>query len=221
MTMKTNPLKNKLARIVAAKTMLSSFVVISLHMTAVSLAQSPWGTSLLIPSSAYTNEFTSSLIIQNMSGFPNIVDITTYNTSGSPMGSRRIVLQQAQRFWSSNILKELGAPQGSFGPIRIDSTNGQLLSAVSEVRSNQGTAGFFSGISITTAWTAGYILDAIDDGPPGTPDTFRTNLGLNTVEPRSAQVTIYLRNDSGQLVRHCVATSWLDSSTSWIPGNLF
>ena len=91
-------------------------------------------------------------------------------------------------------------PIGAFGPIKVESVNNQPLSVVSEVRSSQGFGGFFQGQNINSALSETIILDVVDDGPRGTPNTFRTNLGLNTVGPRPARVTISLYSDSGQRV---------------------
>ncbi len=70
---------------------------------------------------------------------------------------------------------------GEFGPITVESTNGRILSAVSEVSSVQGPGGFFPGVNASSAWMQGYMAEVIDTGEGGTAGTFRTNLGLNTV----------------------------------------
>ncbi len=165
------------------------------------------GPRLLVPSSAYSGSFTSSLVVVNMDSQPNNLIISAYDIGGGPLGSPlSTTLPVGGQFRSSNILQQLGAGFGSFGPIRVESTNNRLLSAVSEVSSNQGFAGFFPGVNTEMAWTQGFILDAIDSGPPGTPLTYRTNLGLNTVNPSSANVTVTLFNNSGQQVGNPFST---------------
>jgi hypothetical protein len=104
-------------------------------------------------------------------------------------------------------LQQLGAAFGSFGPIKVESSDHRLLSAVSEVRSNQGFGGFFSAVNVETAWTQGFILEAVDTGARGTPMTYRTNLGLNAVSSGTTQVTIALFNDSGQQVGNSISTT--------------
>ncbi|MCI0417918.1 MAG: hypothetical protein L0312_01650, partial [Acidobacteria bacterium] len=198
--MKTNRLKNKLAQVVRTLLMLLGFVAISLQMGAVSSAQQPGaGIRLLIPSSAYSDAFTSSLVVMNLQIGSNTFTISAYDTSGNPLGTPLTTsLLYGQQFRSSNILKELGAPFGSFGPIKVQSLSSRLLWAASEVRSNQGFAGFFPGVNVEAAWREGFILDVIDDGPRGAPATYRTNLGLNALMPGTTSVTVTLFNDSGQ-----------------------
>lgn len=165
------------------------------------------GPRLLVPSSAYSGSFTSSLVVVNMDSQPNNLLISAYDIGGGPLGSPlSTTLPVGGQFRSSNILQQLGAGFGSFGPIRVESTNNRLLSAVSEVSSNQGFAGFFPGVNTDMAWTQGFILEAIESGPRGTPLTYRTNLGLNTVNPSSANVTITLFNNSGQQVGNAFST---------------
>ena len=163
----TKPLKSKWARTVRTLLQLLGVVAISLKIGAISSAQRQQsvGTRLLIPSSAYSDTFTSSLVVQNLELGPNRFTISAYDTGGNPLGTPLTTsLLYGNQFRSSNILNDLGAPQGSFGPIKVESLNNQLLSAGSEVRSSQGFAGFFTGVNIETAWNFGMILDVVDDG---------------------------------------------------------
>lgn len=155
------------------------------------------GTRILVPSSARTGTFTSFLGILNLEGIPNSIRITSLDTSGLPTGTLVAALPGFGRFRSTDILKDLGAPVGAFGPIIIESTNGVLLSAVSEVSSDQGPGGFFPGISIDTAWYQGYLTEAIDTGDIGVPATFRTNIGVNNVGSQTADVTIVILGTVG------------------------
>lgn len=207
--MKTNSLKNKLARVSRTLLQLLGVAAITLQIVGVVSAQQPGvGTRLLIPSAAYTDTFTSSLVIVNLDIGPNIFIISAFDTSGKPLGTPLAnTLLTGQQFRCSNILKELGAASGSFGPIKVESMSNQLLSAVSEVRSNQGFSGFFPGQNLETARTTlGLILDVIDDEARGTAPTYRTNLGLNAVRPGSTNVTINLYTDSGQWVNSISTT---------------
>jgi len=165
------------------------------------------GTQLLIPSAAYSDTFTSSLTILNMDSQPNNITITAYDTNGKTLAPPLMTtLSVAGQFRSSNILQQLGAPFGSFGPIKLESSSDRLLTAVSEVRTNQGFAGFFSAVNVATAWTRGLVLEAVDSGTRGTPATHRTNLGLNGISSGSTNVTVTLFNDSGQQVGNSIST---------------
>jgi hypothetical protein len=158
------------------------------------------GTKLLIPSSAKTATFNSFLAIYNQDTQSNSIHIQAKNANGSTMGEKTIQLPAGGRFRSVDILGELGAGTGAFGPISIESTNGRLLSVVSEVSSSQGPAGFFPGVNVQTAWQQGFILEVNDTGNPGTDGTVRTNIGLNTVDGSVANVSIQLFNNAGTQV---------------------
>lgn len=155
-------------------------------------------TKVLIPSSARTATFNSFLAVINLDSTDNTITITARRTDGSVIGTKSIVLSSSGRFRSTDILGELGGGLGEFGPITVESTNGKILSAVSEVSSVQGPAGFFPGVNVASAWMQGYMAEVIDTGEPGNPATFRTNLGLNTVTGTPANVTVTLRGAAGQ-----------------------
>jgi len=104
------------------------------------------GTRLLVPSSTYSGSFTSSLVVVNMDSQPNNLLISAYDIGGRPLGSPLSTnLPVGGQFRSSNILQQLGAGFGSFGPIKVESANNRLLSAVSEVSSNQDSPDFSRG----------------------------------------------------------------------------
>jgi len=170
------------------------------------------GTKLLVPSSAHTSTFNSLLVVLNLDSQSNNVTITARRTDGSTIGTPVArSLPAGGRFRSTDILGDMGAAQGEFGPITVESTDGRQLSSVSEVSSTQGFAGFFQGINVDTAWTQGFIAEVVDTGDQGgAPGTFRTNLGVNTVAGSSANVTITFHNDSG---------TQLGSTTVTVPGN--
>ncbi len=158
------------------------------------------GTKLLIPSSVRTATFTSFLAILNQDTQSNDIHIQARNADGSTMGETNITLPVGGRFRSTDILATLGVGVGSFGPISIESNNSRLLSAVSEVTSSQGPAGFFPGVNVQSAWQQGYILEVNDTGNQGTPGTVRTNIGLNTVDGSVAHVSIQMLNNTGSPV---------------------
>ena len=158
------------------------------------------GTLLLIPSAVYSDEFVSSLVVLNMDTEPNNVLIFATG-SGESIGSLTITLGVGQRFRSTNILQQLGAAPGSSGVILLRSTNNRLLAALSEVSSNRGAAGFLPVVNFEAAWTQGFLLEAVDSGPPGMPGTYRTNLGLTTdYFGNPTDVTMTLFNSLGQQV---------------------
>ena len=213
LTMKTNLSKSKLAPQTRLVLVSLGSIGIILQTAAISLAQRQQfvGTRLLIPSSAYTDTFSSSLVVQNLQLGANNFTITAYDSSGNPLGTPLTKsIFYGNQFRSSNILKDLGAPAGSFGPIKVESLNNQLLSASSEVRSSQGFAGFFNGVNIDTAWNFGMILDVVDDGARGASTTYRTNLGLNAVRPGSTNVMISLYSETGV---------WAGSMSTTLPAN--
>jgi hypothetical protein len=171
------------------------------------------GTKLLVPSSAGTGSFTSLLVVLNLDSQSNNVTITARHTDGSLIGTPiTTTLPVGARFRSANIFGDMGVAAGPnvFGPITVESTNGKLLSAVSEVSSAQGNAGFFPGVNVATAWTEGFILEVADTGDPGQIGTHRTNLGLNTVAGASTNVSISFYNNSG---------TQLGSTAVTVPGN--
>ncbi|MCI0419984.1 MAG: hypothetical protein L0387_22560 [Acidobacteria bacterium] len=155
------------------------------------------GTRLLIPSSARTGSFTSFLAVTNLDTQPNTVTVTARREDGSVIGQLSRTLSVGGRFRSVNILGEMGAGIPEFGPITVESTNGRILSAVSEVVSAQGPGGFFPGINTATAWQTGFISEVIDTGDGGNPGTFRTNIGINTVGSSGANITVTLHDNSG------------------------
>ena len=195
------------------------------------------GTLLVIPSAVYSDEFVSSLVVLNMDTEPNNVLIFATG-SGESIGSLTITLGVGQRFRSTNILQQLGAPPGSSGVILLRSTNNRLLSALSEVSSSRGAAGFLPAVNVEAAWTQGFLLEAVDSGPPGMPGTYRTNLGLINASDfgNPTDVTMTLFNSFGQQVgnplvisrlrsradqHHRAATSCLYRSDGRIRENLF
>ena len=155
------------------------------------------GIKLLIPSSARTSFFKSFLVVVNLADQPNHVTITARREDGSTIGSLETTIPTGGRFRSADILGDMGAALGEFGPLTIESTNGMVLSAVSEVSSNQGPGGFFPGINVNVAWREGILSEVIDTGDAGTQGTFRTNIGVNTVANSSATVTITLHDSLG------------------------
>jgi hypothetical protein len=168
------------------------------------------GTKLLVPSSAHTGSFTSFLAVINLDTQPNQVTITARRTDGSVIGTPvQTVIPVGGRYRSTDILGQMGATN-DFGPITIESTNAKVLTAVSEVSSSTGTAGFFPGVNVSSAWLEGFIPEVIVTGGRGVAGTFRTNLGLNTIDGTSASVEVTLYDNAG------VA---LGSAHTTVPGN--
>jgi len=164
---------------------------------------------ILISSSARSDRFTSLLFVLNRGSNTNNVLVTGRDTNGSLGGTSNISLPPGGFFRSTDILGELQLPLGSFGPLTVESTNGKLFAAISEVRSTEDTAGFFPGLSETTASTERVIPEVIDTGERGVAGTFRTNLGVNNPGSGTVEVQINLVNRGGSV---------LGTSTAQVPG---
>jgi hypothetical protein len=204
--------KDELMKIRIAFLLLTVTLIVSVPQSYAQTRQDV-GTKVLVPSSAGTGSFSSLLVVLNLDSQPNNVTITARHTDGSVIGTPiTATIPVGGRFRSTNILGDMGAAPGGdvFGPITVESTNGRQLSAVSEVASAQGSAGFFPGVNVETAWTQGFIAEVVDTGDMGQPGTHRTNLGVNTVAGTAANVTITFHNDSG---------TQLGSTSTAVPGN--
>src|SRR5438132_5791903 len=102
------------------------------------------GTKMLVPSSAKTSTFTSLLVVVNLDNVDNLVTITARRLDGSVIGAPfPTTISVGGRFRSTDILGQIGGAVGDFGPITVESSNSKDLSAISEVSSSQGPAGFF------------------------------------------------------------------------------
>ena len=164
------------------------------------------GTKILIPSSARTASFTSLLVVVNLDNDQNQITITARDNGGSIIGQKNENIPVGGRFRSADILGELGAGINSSGPITVESTNGKILSASSEVSTTfqingvtTGAAGFFPGINVATTWKLGFMPEVLQGSDPDNPTsvTYRTNLGLNAAAGAAASVTISLRDNTG------------------------
>lgn len=155
---------------------------------------------ILIPSSTRSDRFTSLLFVTNRDSDTNNLLITGWDTSGSVSGTLNVSLNRGAFYRSSDVLGALHLPLGSFGPLTVESLNGKLLTAVSEVRSTAGTAGFFTGLAETTASTERIVPEVIDTGDRGVAGTFRTNLGVNNPGSTTSEVQVSLINSSGSIV---------------------
>ena len=176
-------------------------------------------TKVLIPSSARTAAFNSFLAVINLDSQDNAITITARRPDGSVIGTpRSIVLSPNGRFRSTDILGEMGGALGEFGPITVESTNGRILSAVSEVSSIQGPGGFFPGVNTSSAWLQGYIAEVIDTGEGGSPGTFRTNIGLNTVTGTPANVSVAFLNNTGTQVGSTLSFSVAGNGMTQVNG---
>jgi len=156
--------------------------------------------SALIPSSVRSDRFTSSLIIVNGGVAPEAFTLTHRGVDGAVRASMNLNLASGSVFQSDDILGSLGLPLGAFGPIVIESASGLPVTIVSEVRSANGTAGFYGGRSRAEASIARIIPEAIDSGERGTAGTFRTNLGVNNLGGTVANVRVSLYGTAGALL---------------------
>ena len=152
----------------------------------------------LIPSSAKTDRFTSSLFLMNRDTQPNQLTLVSHGLDGETRAEQSVHLVPRESFRTEDILGVLGLSTGAYGPLTIESVNGFQFSAVSEVRSSLGTGGFFRERQRSQESTELIIPDLIDNGERGTQGTFRTNLGLNNVGSIPATVLVSLIDDLGR-----------------------
>lgn len=169
----------------------------SIHRVRVVNPQPASSRSLLIPSSARSDRFTSSLILINGGTATEQITLTQRRVDGAVGAAMNLTLTSGEIFQSDDVLGSLGLPLGAFGPITIDSASGLPLTVVSEVRSPNGTAGFYGGRSRAEASLERVIPEAIDSGERGTAGTFRTNLGVNSLSTVLANVRVTLVDSAG------------------------
>jgi len=101
---------------------------------------------LLIPSTACTMKFTSTLAVVNLGTTATTVELTARALCGDLNGSTVPLPIPAQGMITSrDILAALGL-QGKYGPLEMRSLEGQPLLAVSRVYSLNRTAGYFEGV---------------------------------------------------------------------------
>ena len=155
------------------------------------------GTRLLIPSVSGTERFASLLVVINRESAVNHITLTARDSNGAVIGRADRDVASDGFFRSTDILAELGAPLGSFGPLTIESKNGKVLTAISEVRSPEGTAGFFPAVSLASGTLERVVGEVLDSGDRGTPNTFRTNLGINNLGPVTARASVWLVDSFG------------------------
>ncbi len=153
--------------------------------------------NLLIPAVSNTARYKSLLTVINREDSDNQIKLTFRDIGGKVIATLSKTISGRGFYRSTDILTEMGAPAGLFGSLLIESVNQRLLSAVSEVRSQQGTAGFFPAINPASATLRRIIGEVLDDGERGTSGTFRTNVGINNLGPLSGRVKLQLMNPEG------------------------
>jgi glucose/arabinose dehydrogenase len=158
------------------------------------------GVKLLLPSVSGTDRFKTLLVVVNRENAVNQVTFTARDSDGNVIGSVTRELAAHGFFRSTDILSDLGAPLGSFGPLVIESQNSRVLTAISEVRSSEGTAGFFPAINPAGATLERVVSEVSDTGDRGTPGTFRTNLGINNLGPVTARISMLMIDESGKAI---------------------
>ena len=169
----------------------------SIHRIRVANPQPASSRSILIPSSTRSDRFTSSLVLVNGGSASEQVTLTQRGVDGAVRATMNVNLGSGGAFQTDDVLGSLGLPLGAFGPITIDSASGLPLTVVSEVRSTNGTAGFYGGRSRTEASVERVIPEAVDSGDRGTAGTFRTNLGVNNLSSALANVRVSLIDATG------------------------
>ncbi len=147
---------------------------------------------LLIPSTANTGSWTSSMALQNLGAEDAAISITAYSPTGQVQAVTQnpVVVPSGGFVTYENILSSLGISTG-YGPLEITSTNGQPLIATSRVAGKTGAGGFFEAISTEAAATSQVIPYLLENG------TVRTNLGINNWSAQMANVTLRFLNKNG------------------------
>src|SRR5439155_14301669 len=130
------------------------------------------GIELLIPSASATSRFKTLLVVINREDVPDQIILTARDLNGEVIGTLSRDVSARGFFRSADVLGEMGAPPGSFGPLTVVSAGGRLLTSISEVRSADGTAGFFPAINPGDATLQRVVAEVVDSGDRGTPDTF-------------------------------------------------
>ncbi|HVN80731.1 MAG TPA: PQQ-dependent sugar dehydrogenase [Terriglobia bacterium] len=152
---------------------------------------------LLIPAVSNTDRYKSLLTVINREDSDNQIKLTFRDIGGNLVATLGRTISGGGFYRSTDILTEMGAPAGLFGSLLIESVSQRLFSAVSEVRSQQGTAGFFPAINPATATLQRIIGEVLDNGEQGTSGTFRTNVGINNLGALSAHVRVQLMSPNG------------------------
>ncbi|HWT83146.1 MAG TPA: IPT/TIG domain-containing protein, partial [Candidatus Methylomirabilis sp.] len=149
---------------------------------------------LLLQSAANTGPFRSNLRVLNLSSSPAMVDLTALDRdTGQAIGTPLDNLSVAGNGYLSldNVLAALGVPD-AYGPVAIQSRNGALLAAVSQVSGlNADTSGFFVAQAADSGSGAEVIPFVIDSA------AFRTNLGLNNLGTGTAHIQVTLIGSDG------------------------
>ena len=103
---------------------------------------------LLIPSTSTTGKFKSSLAVINLSTAATLVRLTARDNGGKTSQlSDSITIPGNGFISSSDILSSLGLTE-TYGPLEIESLDGQPLQAVSRVYSPRRTGGYFEGVRV-------------------------------------------------------------------------
>jgi len=164
------------------------------------VSQRAGATQILIPSSANSSRWFSSLTLANVSAATASCTVKAYNPNGTQAGST-FSINSIPAYGSvsySNILQQLGVADQVGHPLEINST--APLLATSRVYSDTNTGGFFEGIDISRASLLHYVPGLLETG------AIRTNLGVNNLGSESAHVLIRFINTFSFEVR----TKWVD-----------
>ncbi len=155
------------------------------------------GVKLLIPSAVGSDTFKSSLLVVNRESQSTRIALTLRDPAGTLMGTLNRTLD-SHGFWrTDDIITDLNLPSGSYGPLLIESLDGRLLSAISEVKSRTGTGGLFAAMNLGAATLNCLAVEILDNGNPGIASTFRTNLGINNPQSLDAHVLLELADETG------------------------
>jgi glucose/arabinose dehydrogenase len=155
------------------------------------------GVKLLVPSVVSSSLFKSSLLVVNRESQTNRITVTMRDPAGIVIGTLNRTLP-ASGFWKTNdVIADMNPPQGTYGPLSIDSADKRLFSAVSEVLGGMGAGGLFTAVNPQTAPLTCTVSEIVDNSQNGSGETFRTNVGINNTKTGNAHVRLQLADEMG------------------------
>ena len=141
---------------------------------------------ILVPSSAFTERFSTALVISNLANRDARLKIVARDRFGVAQLTLSDVDIAGQGFlYFEDFYRSHGLDQAA-GPIEIEAAGDARLGALARIYSRQRTGGFFPGVPVSSAARIVVIPHVLDTL------AFRTNLGINNPGSSGATVQIAL-----------------------------
>lgn len=154
-------------------------------------ATSEGASHILVPSSAFTERFSTALVISNLENRDARLKIVARDRFGVARLTLNDIGIAGQGFlYFEDFYRSHGLDQAA-GPIEIEAADGTRLTALARIYSRQRTGGFFPGVPLNSAARMVVIPHVVDTS------AFRTNLGINNLGSRAATVQITLVGTDG------------------------